>query len=432
MFEKVQPIEDKLRIYGTVKGKTKKMPVDNVSLKAILSKRKDGILDGDLMTDSLGRYVFDLPDIDGEWNLQIASKLDDKMKDYRICIDRNFTPKARFMSPLEAEMIKADDTHNLKWQKPVDDEESIKLLRQSRILKNVDVKAKGRVWDRSGWSHEDEARYMSKIYYDSDADMDAIEDAGEYAPSLVEWLKKKNSFFYGEEQPSDVLLYVCRPLKGVALKDPILSFRLDTVMALSDWIKNDSPAYTENEMMPKAPNRKFYRDGLRYKVRPIVWIVDNMYVTITGFKMKGKAMTMNIIYCDNGANAIDIPLSLDEVKSIYISEDPRSMLPHIKCDVIEQMNPVILYCYTHRTGKEKQKGVRYTHFEGYNVPSTFEMEDYSVVPPMEDFRRTLYWNPNVKTDKEGNATVEFYNNSSCTEISVSAEGMTEDGKYVYY
>ena len=56
------------------------------------------------------------------------------------------------------------------------------------------------------------------------------------------------------------------------------------------------------------------------------------------------------------------------------------------------------------------------------------MEDYSVVPPMDDFRRTIYWNPNVKLNFRGKATVEFYNNSSCTEMSVSAEGMTPEGK----
>ncbi len=427
MFDKVQPIENKLRIYGTIKGKTKKMPVNNVELKAVLSKKKDGMLDGDLMTDSLGRYVFDLPDIDGEWNLLIASRLDDKLKDYRICIDRNFTPKSRFMSPLEAEMTKVDETHNLKWQKPADDDEPVKLLRQSRVLKNVEVKAKGRVWDRTGWSHENEARHLSKIYYDCDADMDAIIDAGEYAPSLVEWLKKKNSFCYGEDQPMDILLYKC----GDFVR-PQDTQSVDTVKAIYNWMTPDSDLYTENEIMPKAPNRKFYRDGLRYKNRPVVWIVDNMYVTITGFMMRGQAMPMKITSCDNGANALDVPLFLDEVKSIYISEDARSMLPHIRCTDIESMNPVVLYCYTHRTGKDRRKGVRFTHFAGFNVPSTFEMEDYSVVPPMEDFRRTLYWNPNVKTDKDGNATVEFYNNSSCTEISVSAEGMTEDGKYVYY
>lgn len=434
MFEKVQPIENKLRIYGAVKGKTKKAPVGNVELRAILAKKKDGIFEGDLMTDSVGKYVFDLPDVEGEWNLQIASKYKDRPVDYRICIDRNFVPKSRYVSPLETERIDVDETGNLKWKANVDST-SVKLLAgQSRVLKNVDVKAKKRVWDRSAWSSEGDARYYSNIYYDCDAYMRTIEDEGEYPPAIGDWLKSKNEFFYGEAQPSDVLIYIGKMSPELELSKLIDKKNppVDTVKAIYDLMNPECPGYSEYESMPPAPNRKFYRDGLRYKNRPIVWIVDNMYVTVTGFRMKGKSMAMRILNCDNGVNSLDVPVFLDEVKSIYVSEDLEAMHKHIVCNEIDEMNPVVLYCYTHRKSEFRQKGTRYTYFEGFNTPSVFQMEDYSVVPPMEDFRRTLYWNPNVKTDKDGNATVEFYNNSSCTEISVSAEGMTEDGKYVYY
>jgi hypothetical protein len=47
---------------------------------------------------------------------------------------------------------------------------------------------------------------------------------------------------------------------------------------------------------------------------------------------------------------------------------------------------------------------------------------------MADFRRTLYWNPDIITDDEGKAKVEFFNNSSCKEMYISVEGMTPDGK----
>ena len=63
-----------------------------------------------------------------------------------------------------------------------------------------------------------------------------------------------------------------------------------------------------------------------------------------------------------------------------------------------------------------------------NEASTFKMEDYSVLPPMEDFRRTIYWNPNVITDAEGKAKVEFYNNSTCKEMYISVEGMSPEGQ----
>ena len=47
---------------------------------------------------------------------------------------------------------------------------------------------------------------------------------------------------------------------------------------------------------------------------------------------------------------------------------------------------------------------------------------------MADYRRTIYWEPNVRVDAKGNATVEFFNNSTCREMYVSAEGMSDDGK----
>ena len=91
-------------------------------------------------------------------------------------------------------------------------------------------------------------------------------------------------------------------------------------------------------------------------------------------------------------------------------------------------DPVIAFVYTHPLFYFKTKGLRKTHFNGYNLPTKFEMEDYSILPPTEDFRRTLFWDANVKTDQDGKAKVEFYNNSSAKEFFISAEGMTADGK----
>ena len=44
-----------------------------------------------------------------------------------------------------------------------------------------------------------------------------------------------------------------------------------------------------------------------------------------------------------------------------------------------------------------------------------------------DYRRTLYWNPNVITDREGHAQVEFYNNSYSTSLSITGAGITQNG-----
>ncbi|MDD3321235.1 MAG: hypothetical protein PHS59_07315 [Paludibacter sp.] len=44
-----------------------------------------------------------------------------------------------------------------------------------------------------------------------------------------------------------------------------------------------------------------------------------------------------------------------------------------------------------------------------------------------EYRRTLYRNPDVKTDSTGKTTVQLYNNITCKHINISAEGITSDG-----
>lgn len=76
-------------------------------------------------------------------------------------------------------------------------------------------------------------------------------------------------------------------------------------------------------------------------------------------------------------------------------------------------------------------GREYT-IDGFTRPAEFYNPDYShaAMPEVKDYRRTLYWNPNVTTDKSGYANISFYNNSVCTELDVSAEGITRNGEFL--
>ena len=47
---------------------------------------------------------------------------------------------------------------------------------------------------------------------------------------------------------------------------------------------------------------------------------------------------------------------------------------------------------------------------------------------LPDFRNTLYWNPDLHTDKTGKATVGFYSSDESGEYTITVEGMTPDGK----
>ena len=45
-----------------------------------------------------------------------------------------------------------------------------------------------------------------------------------------------------------------------------------------------------------------------------------------------------------------------------------------------------------------------------------------------DFRNTLYWDADLKTDDSGKAAVEFYTSDEPGEYTIIVEGMTSDGR----
>lgn len=88
-----------------------------------------------------------------------------------------------------------------------------------------------------------------------------------------------------------------------------------------------------------------------------------------------------------------------------------------------------------------EEGKRYTYRDrrlilpGMYEPDEFYHPDYShrtLPDSVKDYRRTLYWNPNARLDDDGTFTATFYNNGKQTRIKVTAAGLTDDGKPVYY
>ena len=68
--------------------------------------------------------------------------------------------------------------------------------------------------------------------------------------------------------------------------------------------------------------------------------------------------------------------------------------------------------------------------QGFNVADDFYHPNYKLNPPKDgrqDYRRTLYWNPNVQLDANGQAHVQFFMGSKPTTIAVDAQGQAADG-----
>ena len=74
--------------------------------------------------------------------------------------------------------------------------------------------------------------------------------------------------------------------------------------------------------------------------------------------------------------------------------------------------------------------IRHTTLQGYNEVKDFYHPRYDRAFDTDPFdhRRTLYWNPDLKTDAQGQAAIRFYNNADPSGVSVHAEVITAQGQ----
>ena len=105
-----------------------------------------------------------------------------------------------------------------------------------------------------------------------------------------------------------------------------------------------------------------------------------------------------------------------EGNSLYDGED----IPNVEVDLRLIDNEGS----TRRTSRDR----RYI-LPGFSTPEEFYQPDYSnkPLPDVKDYRRTLYWNPDLQLDENGKAEFNFYGNGKQTHLSVKAEGMANDG-----
>ena len=128
-------------------------------------------------------------------------------------------------------------------------------------------------------------------------------------------------------------------------------------------------------------------------------------------------------------------LTLESIKSIYVNTDPVIMAQYAdpryfnSFDIDDAFGcAVLIETYPEeKIPAQAGKGVRKTWLEGYSEVKEFYHPDYRTMPPESDYRRTLYWNPELETDEEGRATVRFYNNGRCRRPRVTAETLTGEG-----
>ena len=420
-FVKRHPVEDGLYVFGQLRQAKRKNGVDHVELRLSLFNQEGCSFSGYTMTDSAGCYAFRIPSCEGDWTLLMNTRKQNKDAKYYVAIDRNISPPVLPLHYYE--------TQQIPWGEPKQKLEELEAdfgeIRGEHLLREVKVNGRRRYGSaRASWENEQRGAYAAFVRYDCVKEADAIADRGEEVPDWNSWLFSQKVFFAGEnsETLEDGLTQTDTPDAGDR-EGTTFSFSADG--PIDGSMENMLNIYTSQDASKEYESSPITCNG-----RPIVWIFNNQYLFVTGLsrylsKRLGKATHLS------GNSIRQLPTWLDELKSIYVSVG-NTWKSFLLFPELEAKHPVTVFLYAPYRYRVKQRGIRRTTFEGYAPTVEFYSPDYSVMAPMPDYRRTLYWNPNVKTDSKGEAKIEFYNNSTCRQLVISAEGITKDGRAMVY
>ena len=179
----------------------------------------------------------------------------------------------------------------------------------------------------------------------------------------------------------------------------------------------DEPTTILNFIMHINPYFSFTKvDEARHKGNNVMFVFNNKVVKSAEDKERLETTYSNEIET----------VTINEKSGTSIIYDPEKSTG----------NEVVIFIYTYKNLRIRTApvGMRKTKLQGYAYVKEFYSPRYDEVhlPNERDYRRTLYWNPDVKTDENGKASVNFYNNSSCKTITVSAETVTENGAIGVY
>ncbi|MBO4549099.1 MAG: hypothetical protein J5733_00075, partial [Bacteroidaceae bacterium] len=120
---------------------------------------------------------------------------------------------------------------------------------------------------------------------------------------------------------------------------------------------------------------------------------------------------------------------------LYSDYSPRMYGSKLYYGANAPKTKLVMYPFPDGSRRLTYRDRRYV-LDGFAYPAEFYSPDYSKQVPSEDrdkkdYRRTLYWNPNLKLNEEGEAEVKFYNNSRTSTLSVDAQGQSSDGTLLW-
>ncbi len=395
----VQLPEQGIEVHGSVQGAMRNTGKDGVTVSVMLNS-----LDNDtttyideFITDSLGSFAFRC-DLSGDWMMTLSSTQKGKRKRHRILLDRSERPPVRGYDIAEMQYEMAGSTVILTDS--VDSDESLlnELERKGvRRLKEVEVKAVG--------GHAADVRqYIENAVasYDVAEARNLLQDQGkkhirrlrDIMPLIdPKFNFNRDSLLYGTKQP----LYVID--EDLATNDKVLQY--------SD-IDSSNPADISVDMVKNVYINTQPQAINEYAIRYFE----------SGIDLKDDFVPPSLVeWADRDASSKRAREGRDFKSSFYQSLASRLF----GCVIFVELN-------TNGAGFIRP-GMRRNLLVGYMDCEEYKHPDYANEPPVDpDFRRTLYWNPNVIPDENGVAHIKFYNNGTATTFNVTATTITDTGK----
>lgn len=159
-------------------------------------------------------------------------------------------------------------------------------------------------------------------------------------------------------------------------------------------------------------------------------------------------LTNDRIAGDDGTNSVapvpiafflnEVPVNLFEISSVNPSD---VALIKVNRSANLLMNSGSMYSgaegsiliYTKKNSGSGRFSFDEASLTGYSLPIPFLQPNYAIVSQRinEDRRTTLFWDPQVKWNKDGTADILFYNNDYATKFKIVVQGVDAKGKLYF-
>lgn len=361
-FTPLQSPEAQLFLNGEIQSTLLKKPLKDIALN-VMVKRDSTLITGQTITDEKGRFSIPMEDFEGaaEAVFQTRKAGKERNKDTSIRIDRHFSPVLRAYDFSEFHP-QWKDTHEWRQTASRFDSLYIDSLRRVdpfQLLDEVEIVSKR----KKSYNMNTKINEQSiDAYYDIRQELDQMRDQGKVIITLPQLMEKLSPLFYWNRS-DDACTYRQKPICYI-MEDRILS-EIEVNMMLTE--------------------------------------VDGLGSIIISEGVKG--ISDEIIQNSKLSNSNGVEVSqLDKYAVFYLIPLPRK-------NVLNE-------------SKRAALGTRQTVIQGYTRPLEGYAPAYKDKELYRDYvdkRRTLYWNPDVKTDAQGKAVIECYNNQYATPLIISAE-----------